>query len=35
MTPRRRRGQIIDQVAHPSVRDELGQAARELGFRLP
>ena len=28
-------GQIIDQVAHPSVRDELGQAARELGFRLP
>jgi acyl-CoA hydrolase len=28
-------GQIIDQVAHPSVRDELGQAAGELGFRLP
>lgn len=27
--------QIIDQVAHPSVRDELRQAGRELGFRLP
>ncbi len=25
-------GQIIGQVAHPSVRDELRQAARELGF---
>ena len=28
-------GQIIDQVAHPSARDELWQAGRELGFRLP
>lgn len=28
-------GQIIDQVAHPSVRDELWQAGRELGFRRP
>lgn len=28
-------GQIIDQVAHPSVRDELRQAGCELGFRLP
>jgi acyl-CoA hydrolase len=27
-------GQIIDQAAHPSVRDELRQAGRELGFRL-
>jgi acyl-CoA hydrolase len=27
-------GQIIGQVAHPSVRDELRQAGRELGFRL-
>ncbi len=27
--------QIIGQVAHPSVRDELRQAGRELGFRLP
>jgi acyl-CoA hydrolase len=26
--------QIIDQVAHPSVRDELRAPARELGFRL-
>jgi acyl-CoA hydrolase len=26
--------QIIDQVAHPSVRDELRAAGRELGFRL-
>src|ERR1700722_16325889 len=25
-------GQIIGQVAHPSERDELRQAARELGF---
>jgi acyl-CoA hydrolase len=28
-------GQIIDQVAHPSVRDELRQGARGLGFQLP
>jgi acyl-CoA hydrolase len=28
-------GQLIDQVAHPSARDELWQAGRELGFRLP
>jgi acyl-CoA hydrolase len=28
-------GQIIDQVAHPSVRDELRQAGRDLGFQLP
>jgi len=28
-------GQIIDQVAHPSVRDELRLAGRELGFRPP
>ena len=27
-------GQIITQVAHPSVRDELRAAGRELGFRL-
>jgi acyl-CoA hydrolase len=27
--------QITEQVAHPSVRDELRQAGRELGFRLP
>jgi acyl-CoA hydrolase len=27
-------GQIIGQVAHPSVRDELRAAGRELGFRL-
>jgi acyl-CoA hydrolase len=27
--------QIIDQVAHPSARDELRQTGRELGFRLP
>ena len=27
--------QIIDQVAHPSVRDELRQAGRDLGFHLP
>jgi acyl-CoA hydrolase len=27
-------GQIITQVAHPSVRDELRQAGRDLGFRL-
>jgi acyl-CoA hydrolase len=27
-------GQIIAQVAHPSVRDELRQAGRDLGFRL-
>jgi acyl-CoA hydrolase len=27
--------QIIDQVAHPSVRDELRAADRELGFQLP
>jgi acyl-CoA hydrolase len=26
--------QIIDQVAHPSVRDELRAAGRELGFVL-
>jgi acyl-CoA hydrolase len=26
-------GQIIDRVAHPSVRDELRKAARDLGFR--
>ena len=26
--------QIITQVAHPSVRDELRQAGRDLGFRL-
>jgi acyl-CoA hydrolase len=28
-------GQIIDQVAHPSVRDELRDAARGLGFPRP
>jgi acyl-CoA hydrolase len=28
-------GNIIDQVAHPTVRDELHEAGRELGFRLP
>jgi acyl-CoA hydrolase len=27
-------GQIIDQVAHPSVRDELRESGRQLGFRL-
>jgi acyl-CoA hydrolase len=27
-------GQIITQVAHPSVRDELQEAGRELGFRI-
>jgi len=27
-------GQIIDQVAHPSARDELRQAGRELGFLI-
>ncbi len=27
-------GQIIGQVAHPSARDELRKAGRELGFRL-
>ena len=27
-------GQIIDRVAHPSVREELRAAARELGFTL-
>jgi acyl-CoA hydrolase len=27
--------QIIDRVAHPSVREELRDAGRELGFRLP
>jgi len=27
--------QIIDHVAHPSVRDELRRAAHGLGFRLP
>lgn len=27
-------GQIIDQVAHPSVREELREAGRQLGFRL-
>ncbi|MGC1282604.1 MAG: acetyl-CoA hydrolase/transferase C-terminal domain-containing protein, partial [Streptosporangiaceae bacterium] len=27
-------GQIIGQVAHPSVRDELRDAGRDLGFRL-
>lgn len=27
-------GQIIDEVAHPSVRDELREAGRSLGFRL-
>ena len=27
--------QIIENVAHPSVRDELMKAARGLGFRLP
>jgi acyl-CoA hydrolase len=26
--------QIIAQIAHPRVRDELRQAGRELGFRL-
>jgi acyl-CoA hydrolase len=26
--------QIIDEVAHPSVRDELREAGRGLGFRL-
>jgi len=28
-------GQLIDQVAHPSVRDDLRKAGRDLGFRLP
>jgi acyl-CoA hydrolase len=28
-------GQIIDQVAHPAVRDDLRKAGRDLGFRLP
>jgi len=28
-------GQIIDQVAHPSARDDLRKAGRDLGFRLP
>jgi acyl-CoA hydrolase len=27
-------GQIIDRVAHPSVRDELRAAGRHLGFRV-
>jgi acyl-CoA hydrolase len=27
-------GQIIDQVAHPSVRDDLRDTGRQLGFRL-
>jgi acyl-CoA hydrolase len=27
--------QIIDQVAHPSAREELRRAGRDLGFRLP
>jgi acyl-CoA hydrolase len=27
--------QIVNQVAHPSVRDELRQAGRDLGFHLP
>jgi acyl-CoA hydrolase len=27
-------GQLIDQVAHPSARDELREAGRGLGFRL-
>jgi acyl-CoA hydrolase len=27
--------QIIGQVAHPSVRDELREVGRDLGFRLP
>jgi len=27
--------QIIDEVAHPSARDELRYAAHGLGFRLP
>jgi acyl-CoA hydrolase len=27
--------QIIEQVAHPSAREELRQAGRDLGFRLP
>ena len=27
-------GQIIDEVAHPSVRDELREAGRGLGFQL-
>jgi hypothetical protein len=26
--------QIITEVAHPSVRDDLRAAGRELGFRL-
>ena len=26
--------QVIAQVAHPSVRDELRAAGRELGFRV-
>jgi hypothetical protein len=26
--------QIVSQVAHPSVRDELRQAGRDLGLRL-
>jgi acyl-CoA hydrolase len=28
-------GQIIDQVAHPSARDDLRAAGREFGFTLP
>jgi acyl-CoA hydrolase len=28
-------GQIIGNVAHPSAREELREAGRELGFRLP
>lgn len=28
-------GHIIDQVAHPSARDELREAGRGLGFPLP
>jgi acyl-CoA hydrolase len=27
-------GQIIDQIAHPSMRDELRAAGRQLGFRM-
>jgi len=27
-------GQLIDQVAHPSARDELREAGRDLGFRV-
>jgi len=26
---------IIGQVAHPAVRENLREAGRELGFRLP